>query len=261
MTRSLSIVNAGALEQLRLEFLDLFTLHKEMVENEFYILNSLYIQKLGYLQMELFKVQAEAARLKTKLNLIQAAINRSEQPDLRQIEQQVEQKMKIHYEKIAEQAKALEASKSVLTNLLSEEDSLNLRETFRVLCKRPHPDLNPNQGEQEKDLFVKVKAAYDLKDIKGLQTILLYLDDSQKEDLTKLTQSERERRIKVLEDNIAALKEKIEKLRQSFPFNIEKQITDEEYILRKQAEIREQCRVAQEEADHYQKLIRLILDE
>ena len=57
------------------------------------------------------------------------------------------------------------------------------------------------------------------------------------------------------------LKEKIEKLRQSFPFNIEKQITDEEYILRKQAEIREQCRVAQEEADHYQKLIRLILDE
>jgi hypothetical protein len=42
-------------------------------------------------------------------------------------------------------------------------DTLKLKETFRVLCKRLHPDLNPNQSEQEKDLFIKVKAAYDLQ--------------------------------------------------------------------------------------------------
>jgi hypothetical protein len=39
------------LERLHLEFLDLFTHHKDMVENESVILTSLYLEKLGHLQL------------------------------------------------------------------------------------------------------------------------------------------------------------------------------------------------------------------
>jgi hypothetical protein len=43
------------LEALRLEFIDLFTLHKDMVENESVVLTSLYLEKLGRLQLELLE--------------------------------------------------------------------------------------------------------------------------------------------------------------------------------------------------------------
>jgi hypothetical protein len=43
------------LEALHLEFIDLFTLHKDMVENESVVLTSLYLEKLGRLQLELLE--------------------------------------------------------------------------------------------------------------------------------------------------------------------------------------------------------------
>jgi hypothetical protein len=49
------------LEQLHLEFIDLFTRHKDMIENESVILTSLYLEKLGHLQLELLQKQTEAA--------------------------------------------------------------------------------------------------------------------------------------------------------------------------------------------------------
>ena len=45
------------LEALHLEFLDLFTRHKDMVENDSVILTSLYLEKLGRLQLEELKLR------------------------------------------------------------------------------------------------------------------------------------------------------------------------------------------------------------
>ena len=173
---------AGKLEQLQLEFLDLFTRHKDMVENESVLLTSIYLEKLGRLQLELLEKRTEAARLKMKMKLIQAAINRNEQPDLTEIEHKIYARLQNYYAEIAAQSAALDEAKKVLSHLLSEEDTQKLKEIFRVLCKRLHPDLNPHQTEEEKDLFIKVKAAYDLQRISDLQNILLYLDEAGREE-------------------------------------------------------------------------------
>ena len=85
------------LEQLRLEFVELFTRHKDMVENDAVLLTSVYLEKLGRFQLELLQKQTEAARLKMKMNLVQAAINRDEQPDLQAIEKLVDEKMRDYY--------------------------------------------------------------------------------------------------------------------------------------------------------------------
>lgn len=214
------------LEQLHLEFIDLFTRHKEMVENESVILTSLYLEKLGRFQLELLQRQTEASRLKMKMNLIQAAINRNENPDLKAIEHLLDARLRNYYAQIEAQAAALDEAREVLSHLISEEDTIKLKEIFRVLCKRLHPDLNPNQSEDEKDLFIKVKAAYDLQKLTDLQNILLYLNDSDKEKLTLVSTNEKIERIKYLEENIGALKEKIDQLKQSFPFSIEELIKD-----------------------------------
>ena len=249
------------LVELRKEFLDLYTKHKYMVENDLLILNSIYLEKIGHLQLKLLNKQAEAARCKFKMMLLQAAVNRSERPDLEQIEQQVELKMQSHYARINDQAMAMEAAKHVLSNLMSEEDSGKLKELFRLLCKRLHPDLNPDLTEEEQDLFVKVKAAYELKDITELQGILLYLDGTGSDNPLNLTPQERAERIKNLEKSINGLIVKIEELRMSFPFNIEKQIMDDNYIAGRQEEINAQCFAADNDIAQYKEIITLILDE
>lgn len=249
------------LEQLRLEFVELFTRHKDMVENDAVLLTSVYLEKLGRFQLELLQKQTEAARLKMKMNLVQAAINRDEQPDLQAIEKLVDEKMRDYYAQIEIQAAALNEAKKLLSTLLSEEESNKLKEIFRVLCKRLHPDLNPNLTEYEKDLFVKVKSAYELQNLAELQKILLYIDGSNKENITLVSSGEKRERIKNLEKNITSLKSKIEQLKQSFPFTIEALIFDEKYISQRQEEIKNQIKTSEDEIAKYLNIINIMTDE
>ncbi len=249
------------LELLHLEFLDLFTLYKNMVENETEILTSLYLEKLGGLQLELLEKQTEASRLKMKMNLIQAAINRDEKPDFKAIELEIYTRLEKYYTQIQEQATALDEADKVLSHLIPEEDAQKLKELFRLLCKRLHPDLNPKQSEEEKDLFIKVKSAYDLQRISELQNILLYLDDATKEKLLLVSSDEKMERIKHLKNQILSLIEKIEQLKQSFPFNMEALILDEDYIAKKQEELRIQIKSAEEEIAKTANIINIMANE
>lgn len=253
LNRKLNLLNS--------EFLDLFTRHKDMVENESVILSSLYLEKIGHLQLELLEKQTEASRLKMKMNLIQAAINRNETPDLNAIETEIQLRLKNYYSLIREQSAALDEAKNVLSHLISEEETQKLKEVFRVLCKRLHPDLNPNQTEEEKDLFIKVKAAYDLHQLSDLQNILLYLNDANKEKLHLISSNEKVERIKHLENQILSLKFKINQLKESFPFNIEDLIFDEDYIIKKHKELRNQINASEEEIKKYFNIINIMIDE
>lgn len=249
------------LTELRKRFLDLYTKHKFMIKNDMLVLNSIYLEKIGHLQLKLLQKQAESARYKMKMMLLQAAVNRNEKPNLEEIEQQVEAKMQSHYARINEQAMAIEAAKHVLSNMMSEEDSRKLKELFRLLCKRLHPDLNPGLTREEIDLFVKVKAAYELQDTAELQGILLYLDGAGSDNPLDLTPEERMARIQRLEKSINELDIKINELRMSFPFNIEEQIMDNNYIAGRQEEINAQCYAVDNDIAQYKEIISLILDE
>ncbi len=249
------------LEQLHLEFIDLFTRHKDMVENDSVMLTSLYLEKLGHLQLELLQKQTEAARMKMQMNLIQAAINRNEKPNYNLIDMELKERLKNYYADIEAQSAAIDQAKQVLSHLISEEDTIKLKETFRVLCKRLHPDLNPNQTEDEKDLFIKVKAAYDLQRLDDLQKILLFLDESNIEKLALIPGDEKKARIEHLKINISALKDKIAQLKQSFPFSMEVLIFDDEYINRKQEEIRNQIKTFEEEIAKCFNIITIMTDE
>ncbi|MDD4490640.1 MAG: hypothetical protein PHD30_09100, partial [Paludibacter sp.] len=124
-----------------------------------------------------------------------------------------------------------------------------------------HPDLNPNQSEEEKDLFIKAKAAYDLQKLSELQSMLLYLDNLSTTSPVDLSINEREEQKAFLERNIQILKEKIEKLKQSFPFNIESLITDDEQVGLKQAALQNQILEVEENIAKCKNLLKLMLDE
>ena len=249
------------LAQLNGEFLDLFTRHKEMVDDEYVILTSLYLEKLGCFQLELLQKKTEAARLKMKMSMIQSAINRDEHPDLPAIENLVNIRFQEYYAEIEAQAAALDQAKKVLSHLVSAEDTLKLKELFRVLCKRLHPDLNPTQTEDEKDLFTKVKAAYELNKIHELQNILLYLDETNNDKKPLLSTDEKMARVEHLENNIKSLQCKIAQLHEAFPLNVKELIFDEKYIVEKQEELRNDIEKFDEQIAKYLDIINLMTDE
>jgi len=249
------------LAQLAVEFLDLFTRHKGMVEDESVILNALYLEKLGRFQLELLQKKTEAARLKMKMQFVQAAINRDKRPDVQAIEKLVDKKFQDYYAEIEAQAAALDQAKEVLSHLVSKEDTLKLKELFRVLCKRLHPDLHPDQTEDEKELFIKVKSAYDLQKIAELQHILLYLDESKEKKIVLLSGDEKMERISRLESNIKALNAKIAQLHQTFPFNVKELIVDEKYITQKQGELKSEIEKFEQQRVRYATLIDIMTDE
>ena len=247
------------LEKLHLEFIDLFMIHKIMVEDESEILTSLCLERIGRLQLELLEKKTGVSRLKMKVKLIQAALNRNERPDLDSIEKTLYERLIKYYAEIKAQGAAIEQAGKLLSHLIPVEDSLKLKEVFRVLCKKLHPDLNPHQTELEKDLFVKMKAAYDLYDLKELQKILLYLDESRIEQLSVIPEIEKTERVHFLKESIASLKNKINCLKTSFPFNMKELIFDKEYVSKKQEEIKLQIKTFEVEIEMYTNFIYLMI--
>ncbi|MFM7729243.1 MAG: hypothetical protein ACKO7B_21270, partial [Flavobacteriales bacterium] len=65
------------LQELHVSFTQAYIQHKTMVEDESPILTSVYLDKLGGLQLTLLEHQTELSRIKMKISLIQAAINRN----------------------------------------------------------------------------------------------------------------------------------------------------------------------------------------
>jgi DnaJ-class molecular chaperone len=149
----------------------------------------------------------------------------------------------------------------MLGSLLSEEEAKKLKEVFYVLCRRLHPDLNPQQTTQEADLFIKVKAAYDLQQLDELQRILLYLDMRESSDFTSQVADEKQQRIEHLEKSIAGLKEKMAQLESAFPFTMRALLGDEAALAEKKAEIQSFIQSQEEEIVKQQTILDIIVHE
>lgn len=174
---------------------------------------------------------------------------------------EIDARMQYYYAQIQEQSEAIEHAKDVLSSLISAGESQKLKELFRLLCKRLHPDLNPTQTEEEKDLFIRVKAAYDQQRLDELQTILLYLNSSDDKKSIPISISDKLEQIKHLESQIDSLKLKIDQLLQTFPFTMKELIFNEQLIERKQTELQSQIAAAGEEIAKFTNIISLMTDE
>jgi uncharacterized FlaG/YvyC family protein len=249
------------LEELHVAFLTSFTRHKYMVEDESPILTALYLEQLGRLQLELLEKQTEVSRLKMKIAMIHAALNRNEKPDLQHIDWEIHQKLDGYYREIAERSSQLDMASKMLGSLLSEEEAKKLKEVFYVLCRKLHPDLNPQQTTQEADLFIKVKAAYDLQQLDELQRILLYLDTHDSSDFTSHVADEKKQRIEQLEKSISGLKEKMAQLEGAFPFTMRELLGNESALAEKKAEIQSFIKSQEEEIIKQQTVLDIIVHE
>lgn len=223
------------IDDLRHQYIILYTRRDSMITNERDNIYCRYVRLLGKTKYENFKLSVEVRVLKMKVELAQAALNRNQRPDLDEIERLTNAKLRSYFEELEEQARAIKAVDTFET--ISSFTVRELKDLYRVLVRRLHPDLNPDLPDHLKDLFVKGQAAYRSYDIDLLREIIKRLDMDRADisipgDSVDIT-------IATLTRDIDALQDEIEKLRESFPFNLEKDLMDPVWVDKQQKILQE----------------------
>lgn len=215
-------------EELRQEYLSLFTQKDQMLNVEMSDLNIRYIKLIGQLKYECFKLSVEVRALKMKVELAQASINRGEMPNVDNIISMVNARLADYYKIVEQQAQTVKDARTAES--ISCDDVKELKDLYRLLVKRLHPDLHPNQDQRMIDLYIQGQAAYRSLNLPMLREIVMRIDiDADMDDLVAREETLDEMIVR-LESQIAQLRADIERLNNSFPFDHRDKLSDEEWI-------------------------------
>jgi hypothetical protein len=136
-----------------------------------------YAVAFGDRLTRLHAAEIETARLKREIDLVQAAINSGRELDYNQIQATLDAEFAEWQAKLKAEADNLTRHREALDHLLDPAKVRALRERFRVLARRLHPDLNPSQAPAEAELWHRVTAAYDTNDIEELDALEILTRD------------------------------------------------------------------------------------
>jgi hypothetical protein len=215
---------------LREEVVHLLTEAHDLVHTVKPNLLALYQTKIGVWELKQFRLQCQAARLKRKVELIQACLNQGCWPDLVAIEAQLEEEFRAWENKLRLEAERIAAAEDRLRHLLSPEDDHELKKLYYGLVKKLHPDLNPELTEDQKRLWLRVQEAYELSDIDELRALTVLVNRyapvvSPASSLERLTNEQR-----TLDQQIQRLLKEIEAIESRPPLTMRSELVDDDWM-------------------------------
>ena len=231
-------------------------LYEEMedLNKEKEVLESLYMSKLGALIFLKFENEIEYRKLKKKLNLIIQSKNKNEKIDINNIDNILKKELESFYKELETIRERMKISKMYLESpTLSDEEIKNIKDIYRKLAKKLHPDINRNLTEKEINLWNKVKEAYENNDLISLIVLDGVINDIEIKEDTSISN---------IEENIGKIKDKIEKLKvinnealNEFPLNLKEVINDNNFIENKKEELNKEIKIYKEKISELNKLI------
>ncbi|MDR0542434.1 MAG: hypothetical protein LBH19_09540 [Dysgonamonadaceae bacterium] len=220
-------------------------------------LEALYTTKIGNKQLELLKLRLEVKRLKRMTELAMSYLNRNEPINWGEIEAAVDTGLEKDYEKIFTEAMRVEQANQLLSNLASPEHSVELRKLYRQLAKELHPDVNPDLTETQKNLWHAVRRAYEYGDLESLRALSVMAQDVESH-ADRLSADDFQLQIELLKAGIEKLMAEIEQIRSGFPFNIEKDLKNEEWVKQQNEQTEELIKQATEQKVKYEERLELL---
>lgn len=244
-------------DELKKLFSDLFMQKQHMELHDKPLLIALYLQKIGYKEYNLYRLNVELAKLKQRLALMQAYVNRNEKPDIEKVNKEVESQFVEYQKKIEQDANQLAAANNFLKGeFLAPEQVKKLKEIYYVIVKRLHPDINSDLSDEMKELFVQARTAYDLSDMGVLQQILLLLDNKQMDK--EVMPTDLQDTIKKVKENVDLLKKYLEKLNNQFPFTQAENLENEEWLTSKHETLDKEIELMTEGIEKYKNYVTLL---
>ncbi|WP_348664284.1 J domain-containing protein [Dubosiella newyorkensis] len=195
-------------------------LEKEKIVKTNFQVQQRFIELFGDLRLEMLKVEIEIAKIKKEMEYLVRKKNRNESYDLEEMDDFVNQAlegMKAQYERMKEEQAQLKNKK-----MLSQEEVKEVKRLYRRLAKLVHPDLNPHQTKEQKELWHQLQEAYrnnDLAWLRELNVLIVFK-----------TKGHEEVEIEDLEDKIEAVREEIALLKEEDLYRMRELVFDEEWI-------------------------------
>ena len=197
-----------------------------------------YMLKLGSIEYKAYEAQCAALRLKRKIELIQAKKNRQEKVIISAIEEALDDEFAEYQKQLDEQIDKMNAAlKRSKAEVLSDEESKELKRLYRKIVKALHPDINPDVSEAQVQLFDNAVSAYKSGDLGTLRIIGEMvgsnpLPKQHKDAMTRLIE-ERER----LRGLLMSIRESIENIRSEYPYTMKDILEDTERTEQKKQEL------------------------
>lgn len=219
-----------------------------------------YMLFLGALEYKAFELYCEMLRLKRKIELIQIKKNRQEMISISCIEKVLDEEFTEYQKKLQEQIDkmntALERSRS---ELLSEDETKELKTLYRAIVKALHPDLHPESSEAQIRLFQNAVDAYENGDLNTLRIIKEMVGDDvlpeSKENSIVVLQKEKAR----LEIMIKRIKKEIDEIKNSYPYNLKTIIQNEKLMNEKKVDLEDTISRLKEIIEIYDQQIKEML--
>lgn len=211
-----------------------------------------YMLRFGTAEYKVYQAECTYLRLKRQLELIQMRLNRQEAVDLWQIECTLNLEF-VEYQRILDEKidSMNEAIRRSQYDVLSEEETRELKQLYRKIVKALHPDFHPDLTERQKELFSQAVEAYKNGDLDTLRLIDAMLTDDtmdpMKYDSLAALQQEKIR----LEQLLKRVAATIEKIKSEYPYTLKELVENE----KKAAEYLKEL---QEMLDSYQAAILLL---
>ena len=183
-------------------------------------------------------MHCEFLRLKRKIDPVQAKKNRQEKVVISAIEKILDVEFEEYQQQLDEQInkmnKALDHSKG---RPLTEEETKEIKKTYRSIVKALHPDLHPDITPAQIQLFQNAVQAYENGDLNSLRIISEMVAEpiipEKSENGLTILAKEKERLSKTIE----LIREQITEIKSEYPYTMKDLVDDPEQIAKKKAEL------------------------
>jgi len=197
-----------------------------------------YMLSLGSIEYKAYELHCKLLRLKRKIDLVQAKKNRQEKVVLSAIEEQLDEEFAEYQRQLDEQInkmnKALDHSKG---RALTDEETKEIKKTYRNIVKALHPDLHPDITPAQIQLFQNAVQAYENGDLNSLRIISEMVAEpvipEQSENGLTILAKEKERLTRTLE----LIREQISEIKATYPYTMKDLVEDPEKIAEKKKEL------------------------
>ena len=163
----------------------LFEEYNFMITSEKTMLENAFMCAIGQYEYKIFKLSIELKKWKKRFELRQAAINQGKNPNYMNIESLIENEFNDFLEKIKKEELRIESANAYYNHgVLTVKESTDMRVLYLNAAKKLHPDINPNQTANTKDLWLRINEAFknnNWSELKFLTNLVNHISSSEQD--------------------------------------------------------------------------------